>query len=223
MCYGLCIVFKIATRAWLQKRSPHKQLRYDVRRITFHKCRSRLTHQIEKIWNQTVYCQLKHDINHSLRNLKLKLRDCGWMKNVRLMTSIHDITMGGVTSFMYAVMRASQSVHCMHTVSFLIQHGVDMPCLTSMCMCLTSLNIYKLLTQDGNVLVNVPSCLLILTMEILLIKKQLLWWNFWSNIDPCSKHDRQIMIQLKQDRSWNLIKSRNRGLVGIKLLVWSRY
>ena len=45
-----------------------------------------------------VYCQLKHDINHSLGNLELKLRDCSWMKNVRLMTSIHDVTMGDVAT-----------------------------------------------------------------------------------------------------------------------------
>ena len=48
------------------------------RPIAFHKRRSRSAHQIKKIWNQTVYCQLNHDINHSLGNLELKLRgrDC---------------------------------------------------------------------------------------------------------------------------------------------------
>ena len=39
------------------------------------------------------------------------------MKNVRLMISIHDVTMGGVAmSFMSADTRASWPVQCMHTV-----------------------------------------------------------------------------------------------------------
>ena len=67
------------------------------------------------------YCQLKHDINHSLGNLELELWDCSWMKNIRLMTFIHDVTMGGVaTSFMYANTRVSRSVQCMH-MEFTIQ------------------------------------------------------------------------------------------------------
>ena len=73
------------------------------RMIAFHKRRSRSAHQIEKIRNQTVYCQLNHDINHSLGNIELRLLDRGWMKNIRLIISIHDVTMGGVaTSFIYA-------------------------------------------------------------------------------------------------------------------------
>ena len=52
---------------------------------------------------KTVYWQLNHDIDHSLGRLELKLCDRGWMKNIRLMTSIHDVIMGGVaTSFMCA-------------------------------------------------------------------------------------------------------------------------
>ena len=88
------------------------------RPIAFHKRRSRSTHQIEKIRNQTVYCQLNHDINHSLGNLELKLRGRGWIKkNVRLVISIHDVTMGGVaTSFMSTDTRASWSAHSTHTV-----------------------------------------------------------------------------------------------------------
>ena len=87
------------------------------RLIAFHKRRSRSAHQIEKIRNQTVYCQLNHDINHSLGNLELKLRGHDWMKNVRLMISIHDVTMGGVAmSFRSADTRASWPVQCMHTV-----------------------------------------------------------------------------------------------------------
>ena len=87
------------------------------RPIAFHKRRSRSAHQIEKIRNQTVYCQLNPDINHSLGNLELKLRGRDWIKNVRLMTSIHDVTMGGVaTSFMSADTRASWPVQCTHTV-----------------------------------------------------------------------------------------------------------
>ena len=87
------------------------------RPIAFHKRWSRSAHQIKKIQNQTVYCQLNHDINHSLGNLELKLRDCDWMKNVRLMISIHDVAIGGVaTSFMSADTRASWPVQCMHTV-----------------------------------------------------------------------------------------------------------
>ena len=39
------------------------------------------------------------------------------MKNVRLMISIHDVTIGGVvTSFMNADTRASWPVQCTHTV-----------------------------------------------------------------------------------------------------------
>ena len=87
------------------------------RPITFHKRRSRLAHEIEKIWNQTVYCQLNHDLNHSLGNSELKLRGRDWMKDVRLMISIHDVTIGGVaTSFMDADTRASWPVQCTHTV-----------------------------------------------------------------------------------------------------------
>ena len=79
--------------------------------IAFHKRWSRSAHQIEKIQNQTVYCQLNHDINHSLENLKLKLHNRGWIKNVRPMISIHDVTMGVVaTSFMCADTRASRPV-----------------------------------------------------------------------------------------------------------------
>ena len=87
------------------------------RPITFRKRRSRSAHEIEKIWNQTVYCQLNHDLNHSLGNSELKLRGRDWMKNVRLMISIHDVTIGGVaTSFMDADTRASWPVQCTHTV-----------------------------------------------------------------------------------------------------------
>ena len=87
------------------------------RPIAFHKRRSQSAHQIEKIRNQTVYCQSNHDINHSLGNLELKLRGRDWIKNVRLMISIHDVTMGGVaTSFMSADTRASWPVQCTHTV-----------------------------------------------------------------------------------------------------------
>ena len=87
------------------------------RPIAFHKRRSRSAHQIEKIRNQTVYCQLNHDINHSLGSYELKLRGRDWMKNVRPMISIHDVTIGGVpTSFMSADTGASWSVQCRHTV-----------------------------------------------------------------------------------------------------------
>ena len=85
--------------------------------IAFHKRRSRSSHQIEKIRTQTVYCQLNHDINQSLGNLELNLHGHDWMKNVRVMISIHDVTMGGVaTSFMTADTRASWPVQCTHTV-----------------------------------------------------------------------------------------------------------
>ena len=39
-----------------------------------------IAHQTEKIQNQTVYCQLNHDINHSLGNLELKLHGRDWIK-----------------------------------------------------------------------------------------------------------------------------------------------
>ena len=93
-----------------------------------------------EIRNQTLYCQLNHDIKHSLGNFKLKLRDDDWMKNVRLMISIRDVSMGGVAaSFMSADTKASWPVQCTHTVLLTIQHGLDMPYLACMCMGLTSL------------------------------------------------------------------------------------
>ena len=119
------------------------------RPIAFHKRRSRAAHQIEKIRNQTVYCQLNHDINHSLGNLEWKLRDCDWMKNITLMVSSHDVTMESVATSLWVPIRErhgqfSASTQCL----LMIQHGSDMPYLTSMCMWLTSLKIYNLLTQD---------------------------------------------------------------------------
>ena len=49
--------------------------------------------------------------NHSLGNLELKLSGRDWMKYVRLMKSIHDVTIEGVaTSFMSADTRASWPV-----------------------------------------------------------------------------------------------------------------
>ena len=87
------------------------------RPIALHKRRSRSAHQIEKIRNQTVYCQLNHDINHSLGNLELKSRGRVLHKSIRLMISIHDVTLGGVaTSCMSADTRASWPVQCTHTV-----------------------------------------------------------------------------------------------------------
>ena len=53
-----------------------------------------------------------------------------WLnKNVRLIISIHGVTMGGLaTSFMSTDTRASWSVQCTHTVfAHDIQHGLDMP------------------------------------------------------------------------------------------------
>ena len=117
------------------------------RPIAFHKRRSRSAHQIEKMRNQTVYCQLNYDINHSLGNLELKLRGRDWVKNVRLLIYIHDVTMGGdATSFMIRERHGqfSARTQCLLT----IQHSLDMLYLTVMCMWLTSLKIYKLLIQD---------------------------------------------------------------------------
>ena len=120
------------------------------RPIAFHKRRSRSAHQIEKIRNQTVYCQLNHDINHSLGNSEFKLHGRDWMKNVRLMTYIHDVTMGGVaTSFKWVSIRERHGQFSARTQCLLtIQHGLDMPYLTGVCMWLPWLKIYKLLTQD---------------------------------------------------------------------------
>ena len=87
------------------------------RPIAFHKRLSRSAHEIENIWNQIVYCQLNHDINHSLNIVELKLRGRDWIKNVRLMISVHDVTIGGVAmSFMSADTRASWPVQNTHTV-----------------------------------------------------------------------------------------------------------
>ena len=49
--------------------------------------------------------------------LKLKLRGRDWKKNVKLMISIHNVTIGGVpTSLMSADTRASWPVKCTHSV-----------------------------------------------------------------------------------------------------------
>ena len=118
-----CIVSTVATDALgpipetIHSRSAQIRSCDPDQPIAFHKRRSRSAHQIEKIRNQTVYCQLNHDINHSLGNSELKLRGHDWMKNIRLMISIHDVTMGGVaTSFLSADSRASWPVQCTHTV-----------------------------------------------------------------------------------------------------------
>ena len=119
------------------------------RPIAFHKRRSRSAHQIEKIRNQTVYGRLNHDINHSLGNLQLKLRGRDWTKNVRLMASIHDVTMGGVRRHLWVLIRERHGQFSARTQCLLtIQHGLDMPYLIDICMWLTPLKIYKLLTQD---------------------------------------------------------------------------
>ena len=141
------------------------------RPIAFHKRRSRSAHQIEKIRNQTVYCQLNHDFNHSLGNLELKLHGRDWMKNVRLVISIHDVTMGGVaTSFMSVDSRASWPVQCTHTVfahdTTRFGHAID---LTGMCMWLPWLKICKLLTQDRPCS---SKCFPV-------VRGFQLWWNYW--------------------------------------------
>ena len=48
-------------------------------------------------WENT-NCELNRVINYSLGNLELKLRDRGWIKNIRLMTYIHNVTIGGVAT-----------------------------------------------------------------------------------------------------------------------------
>ena len=81
--------------------------------IAFHKCWLTSAHQIEKIWNQTVSCQLNHYKNHSLGNLELKLCIHYWMKNVR-----HDIYLwrhNGIYKCRYVSFMAS-SVHA-HSVA----------------------------------------------------------------------------------------------------------
>ena len=129
-------------RETIRSRSAQIRSWYPDRPIAFRKRRSRSAHQIEKIRNQTVDCQLNHDINHSLWNLELKLHGRDWMKNVKLAISIHDITMGSVaTSFMSVDTRASWPIQCTHS---------DCSRYNTVwtCMWLTSLKIYKLLTQD---------------------------------------------------------------------------
>ena len=119
------------------------------RPIAFHKRRSRSAHQIEKLRNQAVYCQWNHDINHSPWNLELISSDRDWMKNVRLMISIHDVQWQvWRRHFCVSIPRAPRPVQCTRTVLFTIERGLNMPCLTGMLMWLTSLKIYKLLTQD---------------------------------------------------------------------------
>ena len=78
----------VQLRARFQKRSTRDRLRYDPVILigqshptnADHQLRSRSAHQIEKIRNRTVYCQLNHDINHSLGNLELKIRGRDWIK-----------------------------------------------------------------------------------------------------------------------------------------------
>ena len=99
----------------IRSRSAQIQSCDPDRPIAFHKRRSRSAHQ--KIRNQTVYCQLNHGINLSLGKLELQLRGHDWIKNVRLVISIHYVTMVGVaTSFMSADTRASWPVQYTHTV-----------------------------------------------------------------------------------------------------------
>ena len=115
--------------------------------IAFHKRWSRSANQTEKIRNQTVCCQLNHDINHSRGNLELKLRDRDWLKNVTLMISIHDITMTSQWEVWRRLLwvpireRYGQFTACTQCCS-----RYNMPYLTGMCMWFTSLKIYKLLT-----------------------------------------------------------------------------
>ena len=103
--------------------------------ITFHKRQSRPANQIEKIRNQTVYCQLNHDINHSLGNLSILTSQWEvWRRYLRVpIRERHR--------------QFSARTQCLLTV----QHGLDMPNLTGMCMWLTSLKIHKLLTQGKTI------------------------------------------------------------------------
>ena len=115
--------------------------------IAFHKRWSRSANQTEKIRNQTVCCQLNHDINHSRGNLELKLRDRDWLKNVTLMISIRDITM----TSQWEVWRRHWWVpirerHGQFTACTQCCSRYNMPYLTGMCMWFTSLKIYKLMT-----------------------------------------------------------------------------
>ena len=88
-------------RAQFQKPFARDQLRYDPVILIGRSHSTNADHnQLVRSWirNQTVCPQSKHDMNHSLGNLALKLRVRDWMKNVRLMISIHDVTMGGVAT-----------------------------------------------------------------------------------------------------------------------------
>ena len=120
--------------------------------ITFHKRPSRPAHQIEKIRNQTVYCQLNHDINHSLGNLELKLRGRDWIKKsdwwYLFMTSQWEVW----RRYLWVPIRERHRQFSARTQCLLtIHHGLDMPNLTGMCMWLMSLKIHKLLTQGKTI------------------------------------------------------------------------
>ena len=130
---GLPSEYPLISRARFQKRSARDQLRYDPVILISRSHSTNADHdrliRPRKYKNQTVYCQLNHDINHSLGNLELKITWSWLNKNVRLIISIHGVTMGGLaTSFMSTDTRASWSVQCTHTVfAHDIQHGLDMP------------------------------------------------------------------------------------------------
>ena len=150
------------------------------RPIAFHKRRSRSAHRIEKIRNQTVYCQLNHDINHSLGNLELKLRGRDWIKNVRLMISIHGVTMEGLaTSFMSADTRGSWPVQCTHTVFAPETTRFEHAIFDRYVYVINVIENIKIVdTRQTTFHKMFPGSLWILTMVILLIKWPIVVLNF---------------------------------------------
>ena len=106
-----CVRQQAITWNRFQKRSARDRLRYDpvilIRRShSTNADHDRLIRSRNYETKQFI-AKLNHDINHSPGNSKLKLRGRHWMKNARLMISIHDVTMRGVaTSFMSADTRA---------------------------------------------------------------------------------------------------------------------
>ena len=95
----------------------------------------------------------------------------------------------------------------------MIQHGLDMPYLTGICMWLMTLKIYKLLTQDRPCS---SKCFPVVCGFYLgeITDKMTNCCDEISDPTPILVASRitRIMILSKQDRSWNPIGSRNREL-----------
>ena len=128
----------------IRSRSAQIQSCDPDRPVAFHKRRSRSAHQIEKLRNQAVYRQLNHDINHSMLNLELIITRSRLNEKCQtddIYSWRHNGRCGDVIFVCWYRERHGQ-FSARTQVLFMIERGLNMPCLTGMCMWLTSLKIY---------------------------------------------------------------------------------